>query len=301
MNFSRLLFFVTIVIITFSSCEKEINMSLVSSEPKLVVEGSIATDQQPIVVLTKTVGFFDKIDVSKINFVKNASVWVKDLNTNKKIELKVDTSLAFVAFYTIQQNDPLFVEFEKGIEGHSYQLDITLDNQQFTSVATMPNNPGFDSLYFEPEKNFNDTLFILKARLTDPDTIGNCYKYFTKCIGVAHQDTEFQESFSSRFDDIYFNGKSVPQLLFLGYQESEKPREHFDAGLPYSNRGDSIQVKLSVMDKNAYDFWKTLDFAEGSVGNPFAAPIQVQSNISNNAFGVWTAFSNKYYSIKNNK
>jgi hypothetical protein len=299
MKFSWLQLFLGLTVCAIMSCEKEINIPLQESEPKLVVEGSIANDQQPGVVLTKTVGFFDKIKFDNIQFVTDAEVWVTDLTDNKRIQL-FPITIDPITFYTIQNSDPLFPDFQTGKTNHTYKLEITLDNELYEATATIPACDGLDSLYFEARPRFNpENYFQLVALFTDPDTIGNYYKYFTKRNGNGYEQDDFLEPFTSRFDDVFINGKTLPADLFLAWDGQDSSINEFDDVNSYSLPGDTIQIKLSAMDAGAYDFWKTLEFAEGSVGNPFAAPIQVQSNVSNGAFGVWSGFGNAYNSVIN--
>lgn len=297
MMFGRTRTILLFLLIIFASCEKELNIPLQASNPKLVVEGYIATDQQPVVVLTKSVGFFDKIDVSKIQFVSDAIVVVTDITANRSIQLRPVQVQQFTV-YTINQSDPTYNHFKNGRTEHFYRLDITYDNQQYSALTKIPNNRGFDSLYYEPNSRFKDTLYSLRARYSDPDTLGNFYKYFTKRSGLLSQDADFIEPFSSRLDDDFINGqKNIPIDLFLGFEQNDSIDNQFNETAAFGRLGDTITVKLSAMDRAVYGFWKTLDFAEGSVGNPFAAPIQVQSNISNDAFGVWTGYGNAYQTI----
>ncbi len=299
MKFSWLLCFLLVLAVAFTSCEKEIDIPLSVSDPKLVVEGSIANDQQPIVVLTESMGFFDRINRDNINFISDADVWVTDLTTNKKVKLTPIT-IDFLTAYTILNSDPLYNDFKTGITEHAYKLEITYKNELYTSVAKVPASFGYDSLYFEPQKSLEpEEFFQLKGILTDPDTLGNYYKYFTRRNGNGIVENDFFESFASRFDDTYFNGQTLPADLFLGFDRSDTVDSEFNSKRSYSQRGDTIIVKLTTMQLDVYDFWKTLDFAEGSVGNPFASPIQVQTNISNDAFGVWSGFGNHYDTIIN--
>ncbi len=302
MKISWLYLFFPLVILLFASCEKEISIPLQESDPKLVVEGSIANDQQPIVGLTKTIGFFDKIDLNNVEFVTDAEVWVTDLtDNNKRIQL-FPITIDPLTFYTISPSDPLFSDFENGKTNHTYKLEITLDNELYEAVTTIPACDGVDSLYFKKEARFEpDSVYRLIATFTDPDTLGNYYKYFTRRNGNGYNQTDFIEPFTSRFDDVYINGKTLPADLFLGWSNQDSTLNAFDDINSYSLKGDTIEIKLSAMDAKVYEFWKTLDFAEGSVGNPFASPIQVQTNVSNGAYGVWSGFGNAYNSVINNE
>ena len=48
----------------YLSCEKEVDINLNTGEPKLVVDGQIETGGPPIVIISKSIGYFSKIDLS---------------------------------------------------------------------------------------------------------------------------------------------------------------------------------------------------------------------------------------------
>ncbi|MBU3676608.1 MAG: DUF4249 family protein, partial [Chitinophagaceae bacterium] len=73
-------------LLILASCEKTIDVGLTEGEKQLVVEGVIESGQAPYVVLTRSIGFFDKIDLSKVDFVKGAQLRVDDL-ANPKLKL----------------------------------------------------------------------------------------------------------------------------------------------------------------------------------------------------------------------
>ena len=59
-------------------------------------------------------------------------------------------------------------------------------------------------------------------------------------------------------------------------------------------RGDTVDFKLSNIDKATYDFWRTWESAYSSVGNPFSSPTKVLGNISNNALGYFGGYASQY-------
>src|SRR5690606_3153755 len=78
----------------FTSCEKEVDINLDTGEPKIVIEGGIENDLPPIVFITKSIGYFQAIDLATLqnSSVHNAEVYVSD--GIKKVRLKeyaVDT------------------------------------------------------------------------------------------------------------------------------------------------------------------------------------------------------------------
>ena len=58
-NFRYILFY--ILVISLSSCEKDINIKLDPSEPKVVIDATIENDRNPIVYLSKSLDYFSAI------------------------------------------------------------------------------------------------------------------------------------------------------------------------------------------------------------------------------------------------
>jgi hypothetical protein len=71
-----LLSLLPLVCLFYLSCEKEVDINLNTGEPKLVVDGQIETNNYPLVILTKSIGYFSKIDLSTLqnSFVHGAVV-----------------------------------------------------------------------------------------------------------------------------------------------------------------------------------------------------------------------------------
>ncbi|MCY1535045.1 hypothetical protein D9M68_704340 [compost metagenome] len=65
----------------------------------------------------------------------------------------------------------------------------------------------------------------------------------------------------------------------------------------YFERGDTVTVKWSAIDRTTYTFWQTLEFSIGTTGNPFSTPIKVGSNVSNGALGIWAGYSSAYKTL----
>jgi len=128
----------------------------------------------------------------------------------------------------------------------------------------------------DPKYPTEVALFI---NFRDPDTIGNYAKYFTK----RNSEPYFA---GGTYSDEVTNAAPVNFPIFPGYN-TQNP----DSG--WAKRffvGDTVTVKWSSIDKGVYTFWETFQYATNVVGNPFASPINVQSNISNGALGVWAGY-----------
>lgn len=293
-----------IFIFTLVACEKEVNIKLSDSVKKIVVEGVIEYNEVPYVILTKSVGFFDKIDFNAVQYVKGAVVTVEDINTSKMITLKeysLDTTIGNQKFsysiYGPDFNDPNAMKF-KGEFNHTYRLGINYNNEYFESIASMPENPGLDSIWLEPVKGKEDSFKLVRAIYVDPDTFGNCVRLLTQTKRYIKNGKPelFFSSFNTVYDDDIINGTKLPLSIYLGYDKTQNIPQNEFANIGYVRKGDTVTIKWSAIDKRVFKFWETLSFSASSVGNPFASPVQVETNVKG-ALGVWGAYGNYFYTI----
>ena len=284
------------------SCEKEVNMNLSDSPKKVVVEGVIETGQQPYVTLTKSIGFFDKIDLSAVDYVSNAIITVEDLTNSKIItlrEYKLDTTVGneVFSFYAPDFNDANAMAF-KGEVNHYYKLTIIAEGNTHEAITKIPTTTGLDSIWIEPVPGREDSFSSVKAFYIDPDTLGNAVRIETltkRYIKTGDPELYFT-SFNSVYDDAIIKGTIVPLTIDLGFDKSKTYTQQDYQTIGYVKKGDTITVKWSAIDKNVYTFWQTLIFSAGSVGNPFASPTKIQGNVSN-ALGVWAGYGVNFYTI----
>jgi hypothetical protein len=131
------------------------------------------------------------------------------------------------------------------------------------------------------------------ANYTDPDTPGNYVRYFTARNPNPHLPMAlFAGQFlpSGLFSDEVVNGKTVSNIgLLAGYTNTGNDNQNRDS-LIYFFPGETVTLKWSEIDKGVYTFWNTMQFAQNAVGNPFASPINVKTNISNGALGIWAGY-----------
>ncbi|MES2703065.1 MAG: DUF4249 family protein [Bacteroidota bacterium] len=271
------------------SCEKEVKISLAGTPPSVVVQGAIETNLPPYVVLTSTISFFEKVDLKTLenSFLHNATITVAD--GSKTVPLKeysFDTGSSS-KFYVYSVDTANLANLMFGQVGRSYTLTITHGGATYTSVTTIPPVKGPDSVWFASPLFVRATTPAnarqLFANYTDPDTMGNYVRYFTQRNG----DRFFP---SGLFSDEVVNGKVVNNIALYGGYDNTGEDINRDS-LIYFFPGDSVTLKWAEIDKGVYKFWNTMQFAQNAVGNPFASPINVQSNISNGAVGVWAGYS----------
>ncbi len=279
------LFLVTVCTLFFA-CEKVIELVPESQTPKLVVEGSIESGQPPVVFLTKSLNFFNKLtpEMLSASFVRNANVTVSDgLRTIKLREYPVPVPAGVIYLYTIDSTNP--TGLMRGDFGKTYTLKIEAEGQSYESVTTIPVlSKTSDSVWWKPAPNNPDTnRVVVFARVSDPAGKGNYIRYFT-----ARNDSAYFPGLNSVFDDDIVDGITYEIQVFRG-QDRNQDFDNEEFG--YFRRGDRVKLKLTNIDRATFDFWRTWEQNQSNIGNPFSVPVKVLGNISNNALGIWAGYA----------
>lgn len=310
----------------FSSCSKEIDITIPAEAEQVVVEGSIETNVPPVVILTKSAKFFDNLSLNDIGsyFVHGATIRVT-AGTGEQTEL-VELCLqnlnlppneaqillnAFgfsnpdsmeipdVCVYTVPDIATYYLTGAcsfMGKEQTTYHLEINspgfenaLDSIHITSSTYIPVSIGIDSLTIREHHNpdYRDSMAAVYANFTVPDTFGNFARYQTK----RNSEPFFKPLGGSVYDDRLFVGLNIALPLERGQPSNAEFDINTDS---YFWKGDTVTVKWSNIDSRTYDFFFTLENDGGD--SPFSAPVKIKSNISN-GLGVWAGYATQYSSI----
>lgn len=291
-NVCVVLFFFCVLLL-FTSCEKEVSFDLGPTSEKIVVEGTIESGLPPIVRLSKSIGFFSKIDLNTLSgtFLHGATITVSDGSTVvnlKEYSLQLDT-LSFY-FYSVDTSNSTAFEF-KGEVGKTYTLKIEYEGKTYESTTRIPELIPLDSIWAQapPEEEMPEEYpnsMQLFVRYTDPPQMGNKARYFT-----SRNNNPFLPPFYSVYDDQVINGTTIDIQLDAGFNKMDSL--DFET-YGYFYKGDTVILKWCSIDDKVFDFWRTLEFSYGSTGNPFSSPVEVSSNISNGALGVWQGYGVTY-------
>lgn len=271
-------------LIFLSSCEKTVSFQLNNAETKkLVVDGQIETGKNPIVFLTNAIGVTEPLNFNTVinSIARGAIVEVSD--PNRTIQL-IEQNNA----YQVAPQDSSFV----GIPGQVYKLKIQYLGKVYEASTKIPKVKGLDSMWaikrpitIGPDSN-DVTIF---ARYTDPDSLGNFVRYFTK-----RNNEPFFTGRNSVYNDEVINGSGIDVRIERGYDKINDTATNLFSNFKI---GDTVQVKWCAIEKSVYNFWNTLEFSTNSVGNPFSSPSAIMSNISNGALGVWAGYGSSFKTI----
>ncbi len=247
------------LIILFASCESVIEIDLDYMKPKLVIEGVISdSDTRCVVKLSKTTDYFNR----KTNPAVSGAVILLTDKAGKEVK---------------------FYETEPGIySGESfltksnmeYTLSILSEGEKYSAKATIPQIVNIDSLNskYNPEGIFYEVGYVVSCHFSDPGETRNYYRLKTYNINDGTKARNSKEI----FDDDVYNGNNV-ELRWSNnvYQQN-----------------DTVVVELYSLDKQTYDYYKTLfPISGGSEMMSFTTPANPNTNISNGALGYFGAYS----------
>lgn len=307
----KLILFLFIGLSIFS-CTKEIQLDLPPFVEKVVVEGRIEPGMPPFVILTRTKDIYGPtgIDALANSFVHDAIVKVSDGTTTVTLTeicannidpdllplvssiLGIDAEqLAAINFCAYVSLDLTFL----GEIGKTYSLSIEVGDELYTSQTKLLPPPVVDSLYFRIEPNQLEHGFGWCVLNDNPATY-NAYFFETRRIHKNLQGVEadqfFRHSLNSAFDDTFFNGLTFKfGFTNIGsYRDEEIPQEFRG----FFKVNDTVVVKLSSLDYDAFKFHEMKLIQVANEGNPFANPAFVPTNIKGGAIGCWAGFSPLY-------
>ena len=152
LNHFYLLMMVALMLV---SCEKNIDVEVPGSEERLVVEGSIEQGWPPIILLTRTTGFFEPTDLNTLKELAVHDAKITVTNGNRSFELveicsnnippnllPVITQLVGISVDDIINLDLcLYTSLDPdavGEVGGKYDLLIEAEGKVLTSSTTIP-------------------------------------------------------------------------------------------------------------------------------------------------------------------
>jgi hypothetical protein len=279
--------------ILFISCEKTITFRPNDSEPVVVVEASIENGQAPVVILSESLNYFSQITPELLagSFIRNAEVTISNgSRTHKLKEYKVPVANGYTVYYYTTDSSNLGTAFA-GEFGKTYFLSVKAGEREYTATTTIPIlTKKIDSLWWVDAPNHPDPVKVMVMGLfVDPPGMGNYTRYYTSVDGLR-----FLPGFTSVFDDQLTDGVTYNLQIEKGVDRNNGINLEEYA---FFDHGDSVVVKYCNIDKATYDFWRTMEYSYANIGNPFASPNKVLSNIQGGGLGYFGGYAAQYKTI----
>ena len=186
-------------IITFSSCEKVINIDLKNAAPHLIIEGRVDDSGNPATVTISKSAVFS----ANRNYPKVSGAVVKITDNLGAIFLLKETT---PGSYT---NAAL-----TGVIGRTYQLSVQLEGKNYTSSSTITRKAVLDSLVVDNNPfgggiGGGDAEKWIGVSYTDPAGYGDNIQVVQTINGKEDRITHVA-------DDFYSDGGRAPFFLTTG-------------------------------------------------------------------------------------
>jgi hypothetical protein len=257
MKRSTSVFYLMIVMVMFSSCEKVIDVKLDGSATQIVIEGQITANGGPYkITISESKNFEDDN-----NFVgrNDGVVEIKDMTSGVVETLMNRTG----GIYETNQM--------QGVGGHTYQLTVKLSGKTYTATSTIPLKAiKVNKLYAKRFELDADKIFMV-PEYTDPVGKGNYYRLRQWVNNILVKGSFVR-------NDDATDGRTYDNQLY--YDTDAK------MGNPLIHNGDLMTVELQCIDKGTYDYFRTLNTTIDQNTDTPSNPI---SNISGGALGVFNA------------
>lgn len=260
---------VSITILACLSCEEVIELDLNTADKKVVIEGFVTDKEGPYTIeISKTVDFYDS---NTFPPQENALVKISDDLGNE--DILSETSPGIYETSTLQ-----------GELGVTYTLEVQLNGVSYTATSKIPENlVVLDTLtteFFE-KSIFNEEGYYATAYFSDPPNIDNYYR-----LQVFVNKEVYIFTFENEDGDREEDSKDI-NFWLTNDKFTDGNLQDFE--FPHTLKAtDTLDVMLQQLDRTTYDYYNTLvDVIYGGG----IAPSNPISNIDNDAFGYFGAFS----------
>lgn len=252
----KTLCFLLLAILSFSACEKVINVDIKDAPRRLVIAG----------VITDVAGDA-LVQLSQTNRVSEATVFNGVPGASVSIRDEAGSS------WLLEETAPgIYTNPSvKGTPGQTYHLQVSVDGEEITAASTMPLKVPLDSVFVTSEFLVTESINVLNVQYQDPAGVQNNYlfEYFKN---GAQQDISYI------FDDDYTDGRpNIQKLYYFPEEDSNK-----------IVKGDTLLVNMFNIDRPTLKYWfSVFRSANGQSGQ--ASPANPVSNLVGNALGYFSA------------
>lgn len=288
------------MLISLLGCTKAIDFELPEIEQTIVVEATVESGFPPRVILTNSQGYFEAIDSSILSniFIHDADIVISD-----GIESFTLQEINFNGIYVYTSLDFGAI----GQYGKTYSLTIQVNDKSIYSSTSIPQPLLIDSLWFDKYVAF-DSLGLIGAKFTDPDTLGNCYRWFAQRINSytynypppfdnvkgTIKDSRPLPPIGSSTDDKLFNGLSFDFIFPRGEDGLLEGPDDNNIEAGFYKIGDTILVKSTTTTYPIYLYVRAMENAAVSEGSIFSSPGNLPYNVLGDGIGIFYGYGVSY-------
>jgi hypothetical protein len=246
---------ILVAALSLVSCKKIVTLKLNNVPAAIVIQGEVTNEQGPYyVTINQPVDFY-----ASNNFPPVSGAAVVITSNSGQADSLTEVSPGVYGTHTLQ-----------GAPGEQYNLSVMFQGGIYKAVSTMPSTVALDSVSFVSNSGFGRKQISAVANFQDPAGERNYYQ-FVEYINKARLAKDLFV-----FDDRLSDGRYINYTLFN------------DSA--YLQAGDDLEVDMYCIDSAVYNYFFQL-FQSGGAGsfNTSASPANPTSNISNGAYGYFSA------------
>ncbi len=231
------------------SCEKDIDIDYRQADPVYVVEASV-TDTGMRARVSQTQAMDDNRTVG----VTGAKVTISGSDGSWE-ELE-------------EGQNGWYQSHSKGTVGVTYQIDVEVGGQHFTSTSVMQRAPKVNEFHFIWKEILNERFLVGELLFQDIPNEDNWYFAHIYRNNIGYR-------WAVKKDDTGPN-KELQQLFTIAREGSDDKDLLVD--------GDLLRIELSAVDKGVYDYLYSMQIMDNTSTNPIA-------NFSGGCLGYFSAYT----------
>lgn len=242
------------------SCDKTIEIDYKDAVPRYAIEGWL-TPFETIVHVCQTRSMSDTLNVSDIS---NAVVTVTD----------DDGHVEKIPFSPNSGDGGYYISKYSGDIGHTYRLDVSVEDQHFYSVSTMHDAPRMTSFRLVYREMLSERYIFADVRIQDfPNEINYYYLHMFR-NGIPYRSAVLK-------DDTNPSGE-LQQLFALNRVGS--------TDWDVLQEGDELTIQARTIDESSYNYLYAVLQMSNTATNP-------PDNFVGGCLGYFSAFCAMSYTI----
>lgn len=257
--------------------------------PELVLEGWIEDNGHPFVLIHNSYTASEDVD-SVHNIIENKTIFWGKVTVSGDEVSDVMTGKLDTTYFPPYHYSSVDI---KGESGKTYEVVAEYEGQKVYAITTIPDRVGFDSISVELLNDKKGNV-RLKGFLTDNDERDNYYVLFYRYRG----EKQYINCFLGVVSDIEADENGLIQIPIYNNFSIHKLKNRGDKNNSrYFNEQDTVDLKLSAVDKTSYDIWKDISALSSSSSFPF---LPIYKNVKTNIVGgkgYWCGYASSVYSL----
>ena len=238
------------------SCEKDINLEYHQVDPLYVVEASLSNSGTQVRI-SHTNNMDDNNGISDIT---GTTVTISDTNGQQWT----------IPYY---RNGIHRLTKLKGVPGTTYNIDVEIEGNHYTSTSTMQKEPKMNNFRFVWMKVANERILFGDLRLQDIPNEDNWYYVHIYRNGIGYRWAVLRDQ---------QNPNKELQQLFSFFHDGKSE------GSDVLQEGDLLKILIRAIDQRSYDYLYSMQQMSNTGTNPIP-------NFTGGCLGYFTAYNQITY------